>query len=196
VVARPILALAATTTLLAGCGGGGSPQVAPPTASSSVVSPTPIASATTPAPAPSSAAPLSAFEADPAVKALRLEYLGGAKAVNLKNGDLPELRDSSTQARFERMQALVRPEFGMHYPGPVPFTPLAVSAASAGERRVAMCILGDGWLQDPATGRPTAPRRVTRWTASVVKQGTAWKVDAVRAAPDSCAGVQIPEVLF
>jgi hypothetical protein len=136
------------------------------------------------------------WEKDPAVKALRLQYLGSAKAVNAGRTDIPELRKSSTADRFSRLDAIWAPEYGYRYPGPIPFTPLAVSAESETTRVVALCVLAKGWLRNPNTGQPAEPRQVQRGRARVVKEGGTWRVDSIRGADGSCDGVPIEEVRF
>jgi hypothetical protein len=136
------------------------------------------------------------WEQDPAVQALRLHYLGSAKAVNQSSTDIPELHKSSTARRFSRLDAIWRPEYGYRYPGPIPFTPLGVSAESGTTRVVALCVLAKGWLRNPNTGLPAQPRQVERGSATVVREAGGWRVDSIRSAEGSCDGVPIEEVRF
>jgi hypothetical protein len=192
---------------VAGCGQA-LPQTAPPTAT---VGPEPSGQSVPPATSEPGATSTSVaqqgepvvtgtpderWEKDPAVKALRLQYLGSAKAVNAGRTDIPELRKSSTAERFSRLDAIWRSEYGHRYPGPIPFTPLAVTAESSTTRVVALCVLAKGWLRNPNTGLPVEPRQVQRGTARVVKEGGAWHVDSIRGADGSCDGVPIEEVRF
>jgi hypothetical protein len=197
-----------TTLALAGCGQG-LPETAPPAAT---VEPPPVSSGSLPAttgepaatsvPVPPQGDPVATgtpddrWEKDAAVKALRLHYLGSAKAVNAGSTDIPELRKSSTAERFSRLESIWSSEYGYRYPGPIPFTPLAVTAESTTTRVVTLCVLAKGWLRNPNTGRPAEPRQVERGTARVVKEDGSWRVDSIRGADGSCDGVPIEEVRF
>jgi hypothetical protein len=182
--------------LLAACSSGSGGVVAPPTATpvpASSSAPSPSTSSATASPSPTA---LSAFEGDPAVKALRMHYVGLAKLVNARSDKVPELRRTSTTERLKVVVGLFRPEFGDRYPGPIPFTPLGVTHDSASRTRVVYCVLSDGWLQDPKTGKPTLPRKVEHGVATVTLSGGSWKVTLAERSAGSCAGVQIPEVEF
>jgi hypothetical protein len=203
------LGLLITLGGVAGCSSGGDPRTAPPTAASATSGGTEAsgvsgatggadgAARVTPSDrADATATPTSEFEDDPAVQALRVHYLGSAKAVNAKTFDIPELARSSTKTRLQQLPALFRFEFGDHYPGPIPFTPVSVSVVTATKHTVLICVLGDGWLQDPATGKPTKPRKLYQGVATVIKQGSTWRVDDISETGGSCDGVSIQEVPF
>jgi hypothetical protein len=164
------------------------PTVSPPTAApqSSSVAPT------TAAPSPSaSKAPLSPYENDPAVKALRKYYAVASKAINARNGRLPELDAWSTPRRQLRNPVLIKADFGLYAPGPVPFTPVGVRSLGPNSRAVAVCVLGEGFNLDPKTGKPAHPREVSAGTATMVRTGGRWKVDTLVFANFSCSGVKV-----
>jgi hypothetical protein len=169
------------------------PDVVPPTAAPTTADTAGDASSNPTATEPTG--PLSPFEKDPGVKVLRRHYAGLAEAVNAKNPNIADLTQTSTKARAARHAQIIKPDLGLHYPGPIPFTPLATSVTGSTEK-VAMCVISDGWAVNPTTGAPAHPEQVLRLTATLVKHGGAWRVDSIVRVPGSCAGVQIAEVKF
>jgi hypothetical protein len=136
------------------------------------------------------------YEADPAVKALRLYYLGAAKGVNARTMDIKELERSSTKEWFAHVPELFTFEYGMHYPGPIPFAPMSVTQTSPTRKQVVICVLGDGWLRNPRTGRPTAPRALTRGVATVIRVKASWRISYIVEIGGSCAGASMREESF
>lgn len=142
------------------------------------------------------ARPRSRFERNPAVRVLRTHYVGLAKSVNLRTADVPELVRTSTTARAAVNPSVMRTELGLHYPGPVPFTPYAVRVVDSRTREVLMCAVDEGWGRDPATGRPARPWSVVRLVATVVRVDGRWLVDRIVRTPGSCVSVRIYEVMW
>jgi hypothetical protein len=138
--------------------------------------------------------PASRFEDDPAVRALRTHYVGLAKSVNLRTGDVPELDRTSTPRRQALNGRVMRVDYGLYYPGPVPFTPLSVRSTAPDTRLVRMCVLAEGWGQDRATGRPANPRSVEHLQATLRRIRGRWLVDRIATARGSCQDVTIDEV--
>jgi hypothetical protein len=170
---------------LVGCSSS-DPTVSPPTAAPQ----SPSVAPTTAAPSPSvSKAPLSPYENDPAVKALRKFYAAVSKAINARNLRLPELDAWSTPRRQLRNAVLFKTELGLRAPGPLPFTPLGVRSNGANSRSVLICAM-DGFNVDPKTGKPTRPRVLLPGQATLVRDGGRWKVDFLVKAKFSCAGVR------
>lgn len=191
--------LALSLSLLTSCSGGsGSPAAtAPGTPSQNGA----VVATTSPSASPSasrsaSAEPLSPYEGDPAVKALRLHYLGAALGINRKNMHNKQLKDSSTARRYGVMTQLAKPEFGTYYPGPNPFTPLDVTRVSATERKVVFCGVETGWTLNRKGGKPVAKRTLSSLEGTIVRQQGRWRVSQLLYRKDSCTGVEIPEVFW
>ena len=190
--ALPAGAVVALAVLaLTGCGAD-RPTTAPPTAAP------PSTGASTPSlPPPPSATPtpvdqpLSAFEADPAVQALRAFYVAAAQALNADDFSLPSLRTVSTAARAERNAADFAVDRGGYVPGPTPFTPVGVQVASATRRVVAFCGLEAGWVLTAPGGRPTQAEVVSAGEVALVLDQGVWKVDRISKTSTPCAGVPI-----
>jgi hypothetical protein len=171
---------------LAGCSSS-DPTVSPPTAAPQSASVAPTTSAS-----PSvSATPLSRYENDPGVKALRKFYVAVSKAINSRNLRLPELDAWSTPRRQLQNEVLLKSELGLHAPGPQRFTPVGVRSTGANTRSVLLCALNEGFNLDPKTGKPAHPREVLAGQATLVRDGGRWKVDDLVKAKFSCAGVPV-----
>ncbi|MDQ1289087.1 MAG: hypothetical protein QG622_2653 [Actinomycetota bacterium] len=136
------------------------------------------------------------YESDPGVKVLRLHFLGAAKAVNARSLNIPELQRSATKEFLNHVAPLLRKEFGMKYPGPIPFTTRSVTTLAPDYKQVTYCVLDPGWLLNPKTGKPTGARQVTQLTARVKKFGSTWRIVEINSVGGTCAGVPIKEERF
>jgi len=189
----PLAALA-----LAGCGDGSTlaPSPSLPTATSTGPS---GASAGDPS-ATSATSPAlitpEPHERDAAVRAMRQEYLGSAKAINAKDVDVVEWEQSATERRRKELAQAWSPDFGRKAPGPIPFTPLSVQNISDTKREVVFCVVSDGWMLDPVTNEPAKPWTVVHAKATVIKVDSRWKVDEMKRTPGSCANVPITKEYF
>jgi hypothetical protein len=143
---------------------------------------------TTAAPSPT---PLSPYENDPGVKALRKFYAAAAKAINVRNLRHPDLVAMSTPKRQARNEVLFKTELGLRVPGPIPFTPVAVRSNGSTSRTILYCGLDEGFSLDPKTGKPARPRSVVPVAASMVRIDGRWKVDSLTSADFSCVGVKV-----
>lgn len=165
------------------------PSVAPTTPTFS----TPAVS--TPAPSPSSnAKPLSAFEKDPAVQALRAWADRAARAVNAGKGyGGAALTALETPTFVPLVKNVFASDKGLRYPGPVPFTPIKVASPSATERQLSVCFVAYGFAVDPKTQKP--PKKLTLFAANVpmIRSGTGrWRVDHLQTTNSfSCRGVKV-----
>ncbi|MGN6605760.1 MAG: hypothetical protein ACTHMS_01945 [Jatrophihabitans sp.] len=185
--------------LSAGCTSSGSPKAdapssTPATSATSSAAPT----STTPAPSSSSATsaappPLSPFEADPAVRALRLFGAEGARAITAGKVTTPAFDATMTPTLRPDAKLFTGDERGLRYPGPLPFTPVRVQVRSGTEREVRLCIVAQGFAVSPKTGKPVTKRAVQAIDATVVRQGGVWLVNTFEGASFSCAGVTIQE---
>jgi hypothetical protein len=163
------------------------PTVSPPTAApqSANVAPTTSASPSV------STTPLSPYENDPGVKALRKYYAAVSKAINARNLRLPEL-DAWSTPRIQRQNEVgLKSELGLHAPGPVRFTPVGVRSNGSNTRSVLFCVLNEGFDVDPKTGKPRHPREILAGQATLVRDSGRWKVDYLVKATFSCAGVPV-----
>jgi len=135
-----LITLGAFAMLLTAACGDDSPAAQP-------LAPTPTsAGSATASPAPSpTRAPLSPFEADPAVIALRTLALESANAVNAGNLAFPALVAVSTPNRLQEATRALGTDIGGFAPGPYPLTPLDVLVVSQTERRIPLCTLTTGW---------------------------------------------------
>jgi hypothetical protein len=164
----------------------------PPSVAPATTVTTPASS--TPPPSPStSAKPLSAFEKDPAVIALRAWAAQAAKTVNSGHYTDKALQALMTPALAKTMKHVMGNVVGQHMPGPVPFTPIAVKRISARERYIDACFVTNGFAVNPKTGKHEHSRVVTAIdTGAHLVDGT-WKTDAFFNGKFSCKGVAIPE---
>lgn len=192
--------------LLAGCTSSSKPDPGPgPGSLTPSTSPSTSTLASTPAPAPSSPSspapsprptkskPLSPFEADPAVMALRTWSAQVARTINKGKIDEPDLRSLMTASLDRSMPAIAGGEIGHRYPGPVPFTPIAVTATSATAHEVKLCDVAAGYSLNPKTGKPFEKYRKQGIVAGAVLSNGRWLVSKFVLASFSCTTVKIPE---
>jgi hypothetical protein len=130
-------------------------------------------------------------ESDPVVQTLRKHYKALALAVNTQQADDAALTDTSTVSRQEFLPGIVKSENGLRYPGPIPFTPVSRRVLASTRQELILCVMGEGFADDPRTGRPPATESVTRVRATVIRQNGEWKVDSVFDETGSCDTVQV-----
>jgi hypothetical protein len=164
-----------------------------PGRSSAPSAPVPTSSPPAPTTATASGAPLSPFEADPAVKALRAWAAEAAKTINTGHYDSAALNALMVPSLAKKMKFLAGGEVGFYYPGPVPFTPVRITVRSSRERDVAICFLGSGYSQNPKTHEPAQKRVVLPTLAGATLVRGKWLVSKFGQSSFSCAGVRIPE---
>jgi hypothetical protein len=141
-------------------------------------SPSPSAEVTpSPVPTPKQTPrPLSTFEGRPQVEALRAWAAAYAKAINAGDTSYPTMRPLMTDAGFRGLVEYIAPDDeGLHYPGPVPFTPTAVNATSR-TARVPACTWVQGWAQDPATGKPARPKQIAPSYFTLQREAGRWRI--------------------
>jgi hypothetical protein len=177
----------------AGCSSSGSSaKSTPPSVPTSTPVNTPPTS--TPAPTPTTTAPLSPFEADPAVKALRAWAAQAGRTVNAGHYDDAALNALMTPTLAKGMKAAFGGEVGHRYPGPLPFTPVRVVVASPTERDVRVCVVVGGYSLNPKTGKPFSKYRVLAIESGAQDVGGRWRVSKFASGSFSCSGVKIKEV--
>lgn len=189
-------ALAAIAVLGTACSGssGGSPSESP-TAPSSTPPPTTSAAPTTTAPStptPSpTAAPLSKFENDPGVKALRAFAAQAARTLTSGHAIDAKLNALVTPAFAKVLPGIVETEVGKIYPGPNPFTPVKITSATPTQRNVNVCWVAAGWSLDPKTHKVAEKYQVVPVAVTTTKSGNQWRVAKFADGNFSCLGVKI-----
>jgi hypothetical protein len=192
---RTTLAAAVLAVLALGasaCGG------ADPKASDDPTTTPPTSVAPTPTPTPTvtpSQAPQSPFEDRPQVKALRSWADAATRDVNARHHDFPTARQyqvDSDKVRHD-VEFSWQQDFDKYFPGPLPFTPMAVSG-SKGQSRVTTCVLGAGFSLKKEGGRPAEKRQVIPVVFTMAKQHGTWLLAGIAGGTADCGGVKIEEV--
>jgi hypothetical protein len=84
-------------------------------------------------------------------------------------------------------------EFDKYFPGPLPFTPVAVTG-SPRRAGVTTCVLGAGFALDKPGGKPAEKREVISVVFTVAKQGGTWLLAGIVQGTADCGGVRIKGV--
>jgi hypothetical protein len=180
-----VLALGATA-----CGGDDAEATDDPTESvSTSATPTP-----TPTPTPT-AAPLSPFEGRPPVKALRSWADAAARDVNARQHDFPTARQFQVDTAKVRSDVAFswQQDFDKYYPGPLPFSPIAVSGAKR-QSRVTTCVMSAGFSLKKQGGQPAEKREVIPVVFTMAKQSGTWLLAGIAGGTADCAGVTVKGV--
>ncbi|MGY2876655.1 hypothetical protein ACVW00_003845 [Marmoricola sp. URHA0025 HA25] len=184
--------LAAVALTVSACGGGDTPASDKPTGSTSTsASPTPT---TTPTPSPTEA-PLSAFEDRPPVQALRSWADAAVRDVNARKHDFPTARRFQVDTDKVRSDVAFswQQDFDKYFPGPLPFTPVAVSGSKR-QARVTTCVLGAGFSLKKPGGKVAEKRQVLPVVFTMAKQHGTWLLAGIVGGDADCSGVTIKEV--
>jgi hypothetical protein len=174
---------------LAACGGEDEPETAP--------SPSESTSESSPSPSPTKTEePLSEFEDEPQVKAVR-EFLElSALAVNRGDEQMSNARGVMTARGADVLPSTIARDVGLYYPGPVPFTPTSVRV-DAKEATVPGCVLADGFAKkNEKAGKPARKRQVIAVNFGLVKVDGTWKVDSAKPGALACKGVEVEAVTW
>lgn len=168
-----------------------------PTTSTAAAPSTTAASSTKPAPKTSAskapAAPLSKYESDPGVRTLRAWAVKVARSLTAGHATDAAVDKLITPSFRKLMVSLDKGEVGHYYPGPQPFTPVAVKAPDASTHVVNMCFLAAGYSQHPRTHTVWNKRRVLPIQATVERINDSWRISHFYSGKFSCQGVKIPE---
>lgn len=192
---RPVTRMTATaaagTLLLLGaaCGGeqpGTTQQPVGATSTSATPSPTPVE---TPSPTPTTR-PLSRFEDEPPVIAARKWAAAMARGVNARDRSFKAAAPFMTKAGRERFSSYAQEDFGLRYPGPMPFTPTAVTV-NGRSAEVSVCWWAYGFALDPKTKRPADKRKIEPATLFMKKEVGRWKLDDQLLAQGNCGNVTV-----
>jgi hypothetical protein len=145
-------------------------------------------------PSPTAAAPLSPFEDDPAVKALRAWAAQSAVDINAGVYTDPKLDAMMTPQFAPQMKQIAGSEVGHHYPGPVPFVPISAVSLTDKARSFNLCLLAGGFALNPQTRQPADPYEVDPMIGEARLVQDKWLVSNFYPGTFSCAGVHVPEV--
>jgi hypothetical protein len=187
-----VTALLVGAVALGACSSGSSPQQTPLGSTTPSTPTSSSMSSSTPAPSSSKTAPLSPFEDDPAVEALRTWTDQAAKTVNTGRYDSAALKALMTATLAKTMKNVLGREVGYRYPGPVPFLPLSVSAVSSTRHHVKACFVDSGFSLNPKTGKPAQAFRVGPIDAEAQLANGKWIVSVIDTGRFSCAGAKVP----
>jgi hypothetical protein len=175
----------------AGCTSSSKPSAAPVSPSTSAVT-SPSVSSSAPAPSPTATKPLSPFEADPAVMALRAWAAEAARTVNTGKYDSPALDQLMTPAFAKGIKAILGEDVGLTYPGPIPLQPVGVEVTNAHARVVKVCDMYEGFARSPKTKRPARAAKIAAADVYVASNSGRWLVDDLTLASGfSCKGVKV-----
>ena len=181
-----LLAGVALTATLTACGGGDDDAAQTPAQETTAA--TPESSSATPSPTPTPSPtlkPLSRFEDEPQVKVARKWAAGVARATTADDRSARAIKPFTTPEGWKRMQGYMAEDMGRYYPGPLPFTPLAVKSSGA-SGRIPMCLWVGGFSLDPKTRRPDKAPRIVGADLTMKKLGGKWKVDDLYFRDFSC----------
>jgi len=187
--------LAALTLFSASACGSGDSAAGPAPLTSSPTATAPTTAPSTPAPTSEAPAadPLSEFEGDPAVKALRRFATAIGESVNDDDASLRAAWPVMTRHGRDVFQDAAAPDIKLYYPGPLPLTPTRVEHSGT-TSKVLSCVWVSGWGQDPKTKLPAAGRRLAPITWVLRRDGGTWKVDDQVAADLDCSKVSVKGV--
>lgn len=166
-----------------------SPTVVVPSAVFSTPAPTVTAS---PTPTVAAELPTSAFEDRPQVKAARRWANKVGVAINADERDLAPAKPIMTKHGRDVLPALFAAELGRFYPGPVPFTPTAVTS-SGPTADVDICLVSAGFSRVKGS-TTTDPRQVVPARLTMKLQDGAWRVDELQTRSGSCATVTVQDL--
>ena len=119
---------------------------------------------------------------------------GGTAAETINAGSYTSARFRAlmTAAVAGEMKATIGTDVGLHYPGPVPFTPIRVTVASTTSRRIDSCFVSTGFAQKPGTGRPAKALKIIPVRATETVTGGRWLLSQlISTTAFSCSGVKV-----
>lgn len=151
--------------------------------------PSPTEASTTPSPSPT-VRPLSRFEGRPPVKVARKWAAAIGRDINDKDRSYRRTAPLSTKKAQGYLGDFGNEDIGLHYVGPVPFTPTNVRAAGD-TAKITTCLWDKGWGHDPKTNLPRDRRRITALDFVMKKVGGAWKFDDLVTGGANCSNVPV-----
>ena len=188
--ARASIAVLVCVTLTVACSSG---KKTPPASTTSSAGSSVTSSSAAPSPTPSSSAPLSPFEADPAVVALRAWSSQVAKDFNAgQTFTDPALLKLETPSFATTVAAQFASDAAAHltYPGPLPFQPTSVAPTSPTVHVIAACVVADGFAT-AASGQPPNPLKVVSVNFNMALTDGTWKVDTSPDGTFDCSTTKV-----
>jgi hypothetical protein len=178
---------------LGACSSSSAPKQTP-VGSTTPSTPPSSSASSTPAPSssPSKTVPLSPFEDDPAVKALRTWANQAAKTVNTGKYDDASLNKLMTPAFAKTMKVILGGEVKYRYPGPVPFLPISVSVVSPTVHNVKACFVTNGFSLNRRTGKPAETFKLHPIDTGAQLVSGVWLVSHFYGGTFSCSSVRVP----
>lgn len=176
--------------VVSACGGSKADANDDPTTSA------PTSATPTPTPTPSpTAEPLSPFEGKAPVKALRNWAAAATQDVNARHRDFPLARrfEVDTDKVRNDVSTTWHEDFDKYFPGPLPFTPIAVSG-SGGRATITTCAVASGFSLTRPGGKPAEKHRVIPVVFTMARQQGSWLLAGIVAGTADCSGVKIQEV--
>jgi len=190
-----ILALVAGCTSSGGSTGGSTPPGPLPISSNSTTDDATTSS--TPPPSPSTSAALSHYEGDPGVAALRKWAQTAARTVNSGHYISAQLRQLMTPSVAKEMKRTMGTDVGLHYPGPIPFTPVRVGVTSTTSRQIDACFVSTGFAQKPRSDKPAKPLKIIAVRTEETMTSGKWLLSGLFSTDSfSCSGVPVPKPTF
>jgi len=177
------------------CGGSGADAADRPTTSAPTsASPTTATPTPTPTPTPTEA-PLSAFEQRPQVQALRSWAAAAVRDLNARRREFPKAQQFEVDTDKVRQDVKItfHDDFDKYYPGPVPFTPIAVTG-SGSRSLVTTCVIGAGFALTKPGGPVAEKRRVIPVVFTMAKERGTWRLAGIVLGTADCGGVRIKGV--
>lgn len=151
----------------------------------------PASASATPTPSPTrTARPLSPFEDEPQVMVLREWAVAMARGVNADDRAFEEAAPYMTKAGRRVINRLAQEDIGQRYPGPMPFTPTAVTVDGR-RAEVAVCWWGTGFALDPKTKKPARKHSKDTVTYVMKLQGGRWLLHDSIWVKDGCGKVRV-----
>jgi hypothetical protein len=173
------------------CGGGGEDATDTPSSTPSTTSATPTPTPTTTA--TPAAEPLSVFEDRPEVVSLRAWAVAQSQDINHGDRQMPRAAQLETPHGRQVVPGYAAGDMGLYYPGPLPFTPVAVKS-SGGKATISTCWWSEGWAQDKASHKPARKKQVVPAIVQMRRTGGRWLLDDVTPGSADCHGVKVKGV--
>ena len=114
-----------------------------------------------------------------------------ARDVNAGQYHLPRSAAFETDHGRTVVPNIDKSDMGLHFPGPLPYTPVAVSGSGA-SAQVTVCLWEQGWGEK--RGKPAGRKKIGPAVFLMKKVGGAWRVDDLQVATADCSGIKVKGV--
>ncbi len=141
--------------------------------------------------------PLSSFEGTPQVKALRAWAAAAVRDVNARREDFPlaQVHEVDTFEVRNDVGVSFQEEFDKYFPGPLPFTPVAVKR-SGDQTVISTCVIGSGFALTKRGGPPAEKLSVVPVAFTMARQGSRWLLAGILAGSGRCDRVTVQPRLW